>query len=181
MAPLGSTVRVPIMVGKARDIGGLAFSLGYDPTMLEVTGVEQGSRLAGATFTYSAQDPGVIRFGFAAEEPITGDGSAAVVVFKVIAEREGVSLLSLTRSLVSDSYSRPLSIQLSDGELTIGTRVAGDGDGDGMVTALDALIAMKMAHQLMQVDLALDMDGDGSVTADDARQILAMAGPGREV
>ncbi|PKB82224.1 MAG: hypothetical protein BZY88_05020 [SAR202 cluster bacterium Io17-Chloro-G9] len=181
IAPPGGMVRVPIMLAKAKDVIGLAFSLGYDPTVLELVGVEQGSRLAPATFTYRADEPGMIRFGFALEEPITGDGSAAVVVFKVLVDREGTTRLSLTRSLVSDSYSRPLPIELLDGELTVGIRAAGDGDGDGAVTALDALIAMKMAHQLTQADLALDMDGDGSVTADDARQILAMAGPEREV
>ena len=70
---------------------------------------------------------------------------------------------------------------MAGGELTIGIRPTGNADGDGEATALDALIAMKMALQLIQVDLALDMDGDGRVTADDARWILAMGGLDREV
>ena len=181
VAPRGGVVRVPIMVANASDVSGLAFSLGYDPAVLEVVGVERGSRLSPATFTYSDQDPGMIRFGFASEEPITGDGSAAVVVFKVIGGQEGASLISLTRSLVTDAYSRPLSIELSGGELTIGARLAGDADGDGTATAFDALIAMKMARQLIPVDLALDLDGDGQVTIEDARLILAMGGLEREV
>jgi len=181
VAPRGGVVRVPIMMANALDVSGLAFSLGYDPSVLEVVAVEQGSRLAPATFTYSDQDPGVVRFGFASQEPITGGGSAAVVVFKVIGGQEGASLLTLTRSLVSDAYSRPLSIELSGGELTIGARLTGDADGDGAATALDALIAMKMARQLIPVDLALDIDGDGQVTVNDARLILAMGGLEREV
>ena len=49
------------------------------------------------------------------------------------------------------------------------------------MSALDALIAMRMATGLNEVDLALDLDGDGTVTVDDAREILVMAGRGREV
>ena len=70
---------------------------------------------------------------------------------------------------------------LADGQLSIGPRIVGDGNGDGKVSALDALIAMRMATGLNEVDLALDLDGDGTVTGDDAREILAMAGRGREV
>ena len=53
----------------------------------------------------------------------------------------------------------------------------GDGDGDGVITALDGLIALRMAADIMAVDLALDMDGDGAVTIEDARKILALAKP----
>ena len=181
MAPPGSMVRVPIMLTEANDISGLAFSLSYDSSVIAVAGVEQGSLVAPATFTYSADEPGMIRFGFSADEPISGDGSAAVVEFQIIGNLGSGTSLSLSRSLVSDSFSRPLSIELADGELTIGFRIVGDGDGDGAVSALDALIALRMAQGLTEVDLELDMDGDGKITGDDARHILAMAGPGREV
>ena len=181
MASPGGTVLVPIMLDKANDISGLAFSLSYDSTVIEVVAVQQGSLLAPAKFTYSAKDPGMIRFGFSADEPISGHGSAAVVEFRVIGDLKGGTGLALSRRLVSDSYSRPLPVELTDGELTVGFRIVGDGDGDGAVSALDALIALRMSHGLTEVDLALDMDGDGKITGDDARQILAMAGPGREV
>ena len=77
---------------------------------------------------------------------------------------------------MSDSDNRPVTITMADGMLTIGQRMPGDGDGDGTVTALDGLIALRMAAQSIPVDLALDMDGDGAVTVEDARQILALAG-----
>ena len=60
--------------------------------------------------------------------------------------------------------------------VTIGQRVAGDGDGDGVVTTLDGLIALRMATKTMKIDLALDLNGDGVVTMEDARQILDLAG-----
>ncbi len=42
-------------------------------------------------------------------------------------------------------------------------------------TALDALIALKMAEGSLPVDLAFDVTGDGQVTVDDARAILKWA------
>ena len=77
---------------------------------------------------------------------------------------------------MSDSYSRALAVSLEDGMVTIGQRIVGDGDGDGVVTALDGLIALRMAAKTMKVDLALDLDGDGALTMEDARQILVLAG-----
>ena len=177
VAPPNGTVRIPIVVGNAEDVLGVTFSLAYDPKVVEVVGVTKGSLFSPATFRYHADDPGLIRFGFASNEPLAGDGSAAVVEFRAVGEIGDSTQLTLSRSLVSDSYSRPVTIALADGMLTIGQRILGDGDGDGSVTALDGLIALRMAAQTMPVDLALDMDGDGAVTIEDARQILALAGP----
>ena len=165
------------MVEKAVDVLGVTFSLTYDPEVVEVVGVTRGALFSPATFRYHADDPGVIRFGFASDEPLAGGGSAAVVEFKAVGEMGSSTPLTLSRSLVSDSYSRPVTITLADGKLTIGRRILGDGDGDGRVTAVDGLIALRMAAQMMAADLALDMDGDGAVTIADARQILAMARP----
>ncbi len=176
-APPGGTVRVPIMVEKAEDVVGATFTLAYDPSVVEVVGVTKGSLFAPATFRVHSDDPGVIRFGFASDDPVVGDGSAAVVEFRAVGELGSFTQLTLSRSLVSDSYSRPLSISLENGSVTIGLRTAGDGDGDGAITPLDGLIALRMAMNIMEVDLALDIDGDGAVTIEDARQILALAGP----
>lgn len=88
---------------------------------------------------------------------------------------------------MSDSYSRPLTVTLADGMLSIQQRILGDGDGDGRVTAVDALIALRMAAQAaaadppldIPVELTLDMDGDGAITIEDARKILVLAGSER--
>ena len=53
--------------------------------------------------------------------------------------------------------------------------MTGDGNGDGRITAVDALIALKMFVGLKTEDLVLDMDGDGRVTPDDARRLLTLA------
>ena len=177
----GSSVRAPILLTGASNITGLGFSLLYDPDVFEFAGVESGSLLAPGDFSYSAQDPGVVRFGFSSSEPVSGSGSVAVAVFRAVGDGDSSSPLKFTLGLAADSDGKVVSMALADGQLSIGARIAGDGNGDGKVSALDALIAMGMATGLNEVDLALDLDGDGTVTVDDAREILAMAGRGREV
>ena len=52
----------------------------------------------------------------------------------------------------------------------------GDGNGDGLCTEVDALMALKMAVGLQPPDVArMDVDGDGKVTEVDALQILKWA------
>lgn len=52
----------------------------------------------------------------------------------------------------------------------------GDGNGDGLCTEVDALMALKMAVGLQAPDVArMDVNGDGQVTEVDALQILKWA------
>ena len=53
----------------------------------------------------------------------------------------------------------------------------GDEDGDNMITAMAALVALKMASSSSTPDLSLDVNNDGKITMDDARIILNMARP----
>jgi hypothetical protein len=52
----------------------------------------------------------------------------------------------------------------------------GDGNGDGLCTELDALMALQMAVGLQAPDIAgMDVNGDGQITEVDALQILKWA------
>ena len=97
--------------------------------------------------------------------------------FRVIGEDGAASPVTLVEVLAGDSGGGRLSLNLVGGRLTVGEPMAGDGNGDGQFTALDALIALRMFMRQSPEDLALDVDGDGRVTANDAQLILAMARP----
>jgi len=68
-------------------------------------------------------------------------------------------------------------VELVGADFRVGNKVKGDGDGDSRVSAMDALLAMKMAASLVTPDLTLDINGDGVITTEDARAILNMARP----
>jgi hypothetical protein len=66
-------------------------------------------------------------------------------------------------------------------ETLLPSAVPGDGNGDGLCTELDALMALKMAVGLMAPNVArMDLDGDGKVTEVDALQILKWAVSGAQ-
>ena len=55
------------------------------------------------------------------------------------------------------------------------SEVCGDVNGDGVVTAADAVIALEIAAGSRPFDAAADVDGDGVVTSLDAMMILQAA------
>ena len=170
-----TTVLVPIRLEKASKVSSIGFILKYHPAVAEVVRVYRGSRMSAAAFSYNAEVPGIIRFGAAAAGGVNGDGSAAVVEFRIIGARGSSTPLTLSDTTVGDSGEQAMSIQVAHGRLTVEEPVTGDGNGDGKITAVDALIAMKMFVGLIEEVLVMDVNGDGRVTPDDARQLLTMA------
>ena len=177
-APPGATVLVPVRLEKAGDISTMDFLLNYNPSIAEVVNVYQGARTSTTAFSYNAQTPGVILFGTAAARGVNSDGSAAVVEFRVIGPSGSSSPITLTGSRIGDSRDRIRTINLVPGKLSVDNPATGDGNGDGNITAVDALIALRMFVGLAEEDLVMDVNKDGHVTPDDARQLLAMARQG---
>lgn len=177
VAPFGSHVRVPIKLNQAENITSLGFTLNYSPDSLRVTKVDRGSRLTEDSFSFTADKPGEVRFGFASTRGAVPGGTAAVVEFQVVGSPDTVSLITLSDALVNHNASEPLKIELVGADFKVGPRIMGDVDGDSNITALDALQVLRMAANLQEVDLSLDVNNDGKVTIADARIILNMARP----
>ena len=174
VAPHG-TVRVPVRFVDASDIASMNLSLTYDAQVLEVMKVERGSLLPGALFQPNTRESGIIRFGLAATTGRSGTGTLAYITFKALAD-EGTTPLTLSDVFVTDAQGRAVSPGLRHGTVTIEEKaLKGDWNGDGKITELDALAALKMSVRLLDEDLTMDVDDDGRITASDARQILQIA------
>ena len=82
------------------------------------------------------------------------------------------------RDRVNHQDEEPLTMQLVGADFKVGSKISGDADGDSRVTAMDALIALKLASsQSSRTDLSLDVNNDGKITIEDAQIILNMARP----
>ena len=176
-----STVQLPIRLDKAGNIGSMNFVLTYDPQVLKVNKVDSGSLLSGALFTPNYKTPPLVRFGLATSSGVSGSGSVAHIEFQVIGAAGSSSPLTLSEVDTTDTSGKPVAVTTQDGTVTVasgtgpGGKMKGDYNGDGKVTELDALAALKMSVKLLTEDLILDMDGNGMVTAADARLILKQA------
>ena len=173
----GGAVQVPIMLDNAQNVGSLGFQLSYDPAVVQVVNVPKGALLAPASFTSNTQQPGLIIFGFATTQAVSGDGSAAIVEFKAVGAQGSSSALTLSQVEATDASGASVSVEMFGGQVTIGQLSQGDINGDNKVSALDALRALRMYVQLEAENLILDMNGNGRVTPEDARLILEMAKP----
>ena len=177
VSPLGSIVRVPVQLSQASGITSLGFTLNYDPNALRVVTVERGSRLTEDSFSFDTENLGQVRFGFAVTKGSGSSGTAAVVSFQVVGAEGSVSPITLSDALVNHRAEGPLTVELVGADFRVGSKILGDADGDSLVTALDALLALKMAAGDSRMDLSLDVNNDGQITIDDARIILNMARP----
>jgi len=178
--PPGDTVWVPIRLENVENLASLGFNLGYDPAVAEVLDVVKGSLLDSFTFAANYDEPGTIRFGFAAPAGTSAndDGWAAVVEFKAVGLAGSQTALTLSSIIATDAGGVSLAISQDNGVLTIVSEgLPGNCDGDEKITEADALCALKMYVGLRDVELNMDMNNDNSVTPEDARRILEMAKP----
>ena len=165
---------MPIMLHNGQNMASLGFELRYDPSVVQVTNVGQGSLVALISNTPQA---GRIIFGFAGTQAISGDGSAAIVIFRAVGAQGSSSALTLSKVEATNASGASVSVKTFGGQVTIGQLSQGDINGDNKVSALDALRALRMYVQLEAGNLILDMNGDGRITPEDARLILEMAKP----
>ena len=100
-----TNVNVPIHLAGAENIGSLEFVLTYDPSVLEVSGVEAGGLAQSALFDFGNRSPGRLWAGLIDSEGINGDGPIAVVSFKVVGPGASTSLLALENITTYDASS----------------------------------------------------------------------------
>ncbi len=152
-------------------------ALSYDPSVLQATEVIKGNLTANCMFDSSIK-PGTVRIGLADQQGFSGEGSVGYVIFKVV----GVEGASSPLLITDVSANRPVdfasvNIFKQDGVFTVVgiDKLRGDCNGDGRISALDALCALQMAVGKRTEDLAMDVSGDGKVSSLDAGKILQTA------
>jgi hypothetical protein len=175
----GSTVQIPLTLkGTTEKIGNIDLTLNYDPTVLKAGEALKGSLTTGSIFDFNVTSPGTIKISLADKAGFEGDGSVAYVTFSVIGAAGATSPLKIA-SASANRASDMASVKLAthDGTFKVlgSDQLKGDFDGDGKLTALDALAALQMAVGKRAEDLVMDVTADGKVTSADARKILQMA------
>jgi len=172
----GESVTVPVWLLRGQDVANMNVSISYDPQVAGPAGpVVKGSLIEKSLFEGNAKEPGVVRVGFAGTAGISGTGTLAQIPFKANGQPGDNTALRPAVTTINSAAGAKVAIATLDGEIQIvgaDGEVPGDADGDGALSAGDALAALRMSVKAIPVRLAVDLDKDGQVTSNDARLIL---------
>ena len=168
--PQGSKVSIPVCITEAEKLGNMDFSISFDTTVLMASEYEKGSLTSGSLLEANIVGDTVF-VAFTDSDGLNGDGTVIYIDFTVVGD-EGDTCQITPRVVTANEVitHEPLTVSTLSGTFTV-RGMKGDANGDGRVTAVDALIALKMAVGLIPVELVCDMNGDGSVTSLDATLI----------
>lgn len=175
---VNESVLVPLNIKNATNIGNMDILLTYDQNVVKATKVQKGSLTGNTMFDSNVQAAGEIRISFASTQGIKGDGSIAYIEFQAIGSGGSTSPVTLVEAFANEAGTMDkLNAALSNGEVRISEIpiLKGDVNGDGVVSAADALMALKMSVGWIPVTAAADVNGDGRVTSVDSVLILQAA------
>lgn len=185
----GAQVRLPVSIGNAHGLEMCAVELlvAYDPAVLSPVKVENTPLSAAYTWGQDFSTPGVAQASIAMTSGATlyGDGALFNLLFDVVGDSGATSNLAFQAAGSSfydcDDLLNPAALDLSAaGYFTVQAGYgSGDLDGDGLVTAADADLALEIAVGKWvpspEQRAAGDVDGDGQVEAADAVLVMRMA------
>lgn len=175
----GETVQVPVYLLNPSGVTNLNATVSYTPAVAAAQGKPvRGNVLGTALFEANTAEAGIARVGFAGSKPVADSGTLSHITFKAVGMPGDRTVLKVAVTTANGADGKPMTAETINGEVLIvgeGGKIPGDADGDGVITASDALSALKMSVKLIPEDKNLDMDRDGSVTSNDARLILMKA------
>ncbi|RLI27282.1 MAG: hypothetical protein DRO52_00605 [Candidatus Hecatellales archaeon] len=172
--PGGSVISIPVYVSRAEKIGNMDFKVAYDGSVLKATGYRPGSLTASSLLEARIAD-GMVSVAFTDPKGINGDGTLIYIDFEVVGKTGASCTITPTITVANEFKTHtPLAISTKPGNFTV-KGLQGDANGDGRITAVDALMALKMAVEKIPVDFVCDMNGDGRVTSLDATIIREKA------
>lgn len=126
----GTTITVTVNVEEGGTVCGATLDFAYDPELVSCQSVTGGSALSGSTFVGNADyDTGVARAAWMGLTPLSGDGTVAVITFKVLSAAEGkTAFFSVTEASAYNELGGNLSVTGGSASLSI-PKAPGAGDG----------------------------------------------------
>jgi len=172
----GEVITVPVYLLNPDGLANLNVTLSYSSAVAQVDGkIVRGNVIDNVLFEANAGETGQARIGVAGNKALSDSGILAHVPFKIIGKPGDRTELTVTISTANRLDGATLDADNIAGAILIldeAGGIPGDSDGDRILTAGDALAALKMSVKLLPEKKSSDADGDGKVTSNDARLIL---------
>jgi hypothetical protein len=189
----GKQVTVPINITDAAGVAGVDVNVLYNANILKVASINQTTLSAGMSLAQNTNTSGKIIIRLAQTNPIAnGSGSLIDMVFNIDANvAVGTETpVRFESAEVFDVNAKTVVYGKQDGKVKIvADCIKGDVNGDGSIKSNDAILALRIAAQLLvptaQQLCAADYNGDGAVKSNDAILILrksaGLIAPSKEI
>ena len=173
----GGIARITVSVEDNPGLAAALLRVQYDPQILTLIDVENGVVFPSSTFQPGG-DLGEVPFAVSWYDALTttayaGDGALVTFTFSV-ADDASAGTTPITVTYDTDSTFDPdendVLFAVDDQPVTIGERMPGDTDGDGMLSVRDAAVLVRflVGGWNVHVDLSnADVNGDGKLTLKD--------------
>lgn len=172
----GSEILVPVRLSSNPGLYTINFHVNFDSTVLQLTGVEDGS-LTGWSFSSKSS---YIHWETSDDADQTASGIIVKLRFQVKEDAaDGGTTLSIDDLEAVNRDEEEILYSMVSGQVTISSRIAGDVNGDGQVNLLDLVRLRKyLMHDTSDINSGnADVTGDGKVgSADLVRMRKYLAG-----
>ena len=171
----GSSFPAAIKVATISGLAGFQCDVVFDPTILEVTAIEEGTFLSAMGATYwmepdidnNAGTISDIACAKTAKGGVDGSGTLATITFKSI--NAGQSYIKLQNIVLSDSSGGVISVTSEDATVTVTEFPPWDVNRDGVVNIIDLVLVGQYFGEDITAPVAPnpDVNGDGVVNIQD--------------
>ncbi|MBQ7543142.1 MAG: leucine-rich repeat protein [Clostridia bacterium] len=177
----GDTVQVTVNAAENPGVVALRMHLTYDPSVLTLTGVQDGGKLGNGTFT-AGKNLSAVPYTVLWEDGLTTEdhtetGTLVTYTFLVNESAQaGTTSVTVTLDPVStyNAAMQAVRYDVQNGNVTVNTRIAGDANADGTLDMKDvvALRRFLAGGWSITVDIdSADVDGDGVLSLRDCTLI----------
>jgi len=172
----GEIITVPVYLINPAGVANLNVDIAYPPEIALAEGkIARGNVLGNTLFEANAGEPGQARIGIAGTRPLDESGILAQIPFKITGKSGDRAELTVNVTTVNGVDGQTLPVDTLAGAILVldeSGGIPGDSDGDKILTAGDALAALRMSVKLIPEKKTADVDRDGKITSSDARLIL---------
>jgi hypothetical protein len=192
----GAVVQIPVEIDNPSGIAGFQFTLSFDSSVLQATGVSAGTLTENWLLYANTDTDGQINIVFlepALQELGEIPGSLASIAFLIKGDIEETSLFTFSEALFYNSLAENISAVTQAGTFTVDVQI-GDINGIGGIDISDVILCLRMAIKLpvliggetysandepdgypAWLESRGDMNGDGNVDISDVILILRKA------
>lgn len=178
----GKETVVNISMTDAGGVAGADIIIVYDKDLLSLKNVATTFLSEGMKLIFDEKVPGELALSIKGKEILNGAGPFIQITFTVSnkAPSNIDASIIFKEANVYDSRLKEIPMSLQDGRVRIiGGCLKGDADNDGVVSAKDAIIVLRISAGLKAPTpyevCACDVNSDGAIRANDAIMVLRIA------